>query len=180
MQLRFHFVLVVLAALLLLASPALAQEAGEAPVPEGGPEVMGQVQEPEADMATEAIEDLPAPTETGRSWPVFVVHQGDDPLGARLALRLKETFNGSNLFSLTEEDQRKIKVLLTTREEFPGRARLGSIYSATWIYQASETMLAHHLAGELGFIAPDGLDSLAEELAARTETMATRYSYLFE
>lgn len=180
MQLRFTSVLAVLLILLVLASPSLAQEAGEAPAPEGGPEVMGQVQEPEADMAAEAIKDLPAPVETGRSWPVFVVHQGDDALGARLALRLKEVFNGSNLFSLTEGDQRKIKVLLTTREEFPGRARLGSVYSATWIYQASETMLAHHLAGELGFIDPDDLEALSEGLAARTETMATRYSYLFD
>jgi len=195
MHLRFSTLCAVILALVLFTVPTLAEEAGEAPAPGGGPEVTGQVQEPgtdmgaeatgqvqepEMDMGAEAIEDLADAAGPDQSWPVFVEHRGDDSLGARLALRLKEIFNQSSLFAYTTEDQRKVKVLLVTREEFPGRARLGSIYAATFIYQASETMLAHHLATDLGFIAPGELDGLAEELAARTETVADRYAYLFE
>lgn len=176
----------LMTALFLLAVNATAQEAAEAQVPDGGPQVTGQVTEPEAaadpetGMEAEAIEDNPLPDGPDLHTPVFVVHEGDDALGARLAFQVKEIFNTASLFDLNSEDVRKIRVLIKTRSEFPGRPNLGSIYSVTWIYQASENMLAHYLDGELGFIPADGVESLAEELAARTEKVSTRYSYLFE
>lgn len=170
----------LLAAILLFAAQALAQEAGQTPAPEGGPQVTGQVQDPDSGMAAEAIEDKPSPAGPDRMTAVSLVHQGEDALGARLAFRLKEIFNTASLFNLTEKDVRKIKVVLTTKEEFPGRPNLGSVYSVTWIFQASENMLTHYLSGDLGFVSPEGVDERAEELAARTEQIATRYAYLFE
>jgi hypothetical protein len=175
-------------ALILFAAHASAQQAEQSRAAESGPEITGQVQGAgqdaesgaEADMRAQAIEDKPEPSEPDQRTPVFVVHTGDDALGGRLAFRLKENFNTASLFELTGDDVRKIKILVNTRTEFPGRPALGSIYSVTWIYQASENMLTHYLSSEIGVIPPDGLEELAEEIAARTEKVSTRYSYLFE
>lgn len=190
-KLQFTFTIAAVCVFLILAASAGAQEAGtpadagaqktEAPAStQDGPEVSGQVIEPETGMEAQAIEDKPMPAGPDLATPVFVAHEGNDPLGSRLAFRIKEIFNTASLFNLTGQDVSKIKLLVKTRTEFPGRPNLGSIYSATWIYQASENMLTHYLDSEMGFVPADGVESLAEELAARTEKVATRYYYLFE
>ena len=57
--------------------------------------------------------DKPAKVDA-RSTPVWVELEGTDSIGARLGMRLKEAFNGSNLFSLTDKDIPKMRLLVST------------------------------------------------------------------
>lgn len=75
--------------------------------------------------------DKPAKVDA-RSTPVWVELEGTDSIGARLGMRLKEAFNGSNLFSLTDKDMPKMRLLVSTQSEFPGRPGVGSVYSICW------------------------------------------------
>jgi hypothetical protein len=171
-------ILAAILAAFLLAVPAFAQDAAQNETTATAQEQ--ETRTPEPDMEAMAIEDRPAGAVQEAATPVSVSHQGADGLGARLAYQLKETFNGSSLFTLTELDQRKIRLLLKTREEFPGRPLLGSIYSATWVFQASENMLGHFLMSEVGFLEEGEADKAAEQLTAVTQEVAERYAYLFE
>ena len=64
-----------------------------------------------------AIPDKPTRI-TERNTPVAVEYEGNDSIGSRLATRVKETLNSSNLFSLTDKDTPKIRILIATP---PGR-----------------------------------------------------------
>ena len=67
-----------------------------------------------------AIPDKP-PRITERNTPVAVEYEGNDSIGSRLATRVKETLNSSNLFSLTDKDTPKIRILIATQPEFKDR-----------------------------------------------------------
>ena len=56
-----------------------------------------------------AIPDKPTRI-TERNTPVAVEYEGNDSIGSRLATRVKETLNSSNLFSLTDKDTPKIRI----------------------------------------------------------------------
>jgi len=133
-------------------------------------------------------EDLPTgkslPDKPGvvkvKSTPVAVVHDQVDQLGTRLAFQLKETFNASSLFSLTASDEPKIKLIISTKPEFPSRPQLGSVYSVVWIFSAGENVLTHYLASEAGTVDAATVAAAAEALAGRTTAVAEQYAYLFE
>ena len=144
------------------AAPALAQDAGN----------QGQ--------AATAIENRPAQSGTDRVTPVAVIHDDLDVTGAALVLRLTEILNESSLFRLTDKDEKKIKIIVSSKEEFPGRPGIASAYSVVWIYSASENVLTHYLDSEVGFVAPDGTAAAARALATATDDVASRYAYLFE
>ena len=137
--------------------------------------VSGKVQQPPAKTQP----DAPSMTET-RSTAVAVIHEGVDSIGARLSTRLKEKFNASNLFRLEEKDQPKMRLLLTTMEEFPSRAGLGSVYSITWVFSQSEGHLAYLLAREVGVLTMGEVDALSDSLLARTDGIGVKYGYLFK
>jgi len=136
--------------------------------------VSGKVQQQPA----KAQQDTPAKVDT-RNTAVAVVHEGVDSIGARLAMRLKEKFNGSNLFKLEEKDQPKIRLLLNTMEEFPSREGVGSVYSITWAFSQSEGHLAYLLARDVGVLTMEKVDALADSLLERTDGIGVRYGYLF-
>jgi hypothetical protein len=149
--------LAALAALLLCASPTLAA----------------------APQAARPLPDKPAAT-VDRSSAVAVEHEGSDTLGAKLAFQLKELFNSSSLFKLTETDAPKIKVLLSTTPEFPSRPGLASAYAVVWVFSPSENLLSFTLAREVGVVGADDLDALAARLAERSDGVAVKYGYLFK
>ncbi len=132
------------------------------------------------DQTPETIENRPAPAAADRVTPVAVVHEDLDVTGAALVLRLKEVLNESSLFRLTDKDEKKLKIIVESKEEFPGRPGIASAYSVVWIYSASENVLTHYLDSEVGFVAPDGAAVAARALATATDDVASRYAYLFE
>ena len=73
-----------------------------------------------APAETTSIPNKPA-TVVERNTPIAVEFEGTDSIGSRLATTLKERFNASNLFTLTDKDTPKIRVLLATTPEFPTR-----------------------------------------------------------
>jgi len=137
--------------------------------------VSGKVQQPPA----KAQPDTPAKADI-RSTAVAVIHEGVDSIGARLATRLKEAFNASNLFRLEDQDQPKMRLLLNTLSEFPSRPGVGSVYSVTWVFSQSEGHLAFLLARDVGVLTLDEVDALTFNLLERTDGIAVRYGYLFK
>ncbi|MCC8193718.1 MAG: hypothetical protein LIP28_03630 [Deltaproteobacteria bacterium] len=125
------------------------------------------------------VADKPAVIQADRTTAVMVEHEGTDTLGAKLAFQLKGTFNTSSLFTLTEKDGPKIKVLLSTTAEFPSRPHIASAYSVTWAFSQADGTLSFLLAREVGLVVPEDLDSLVATLAERTDGMAAKYAYLF-
>jgi hypothetical protein len=157
----------LLALLLTFSGSAFAADA--APGVAGG-----KVQQP-----AKAQPNTPVKAET-RNTPIAVVHEGVDSIGIRLAMRLKEGCNASNLFKLEENDQPKMRLLLNTMEEFPGRAGVGSVYSLTWVFSQSEGHLAYLLAREVGILTMEQVDALATSLLERTDGISVKYGYLFK
>ncbi|ABB39623.1 hypothetical protein Dde_2828 [Oleidesulfovibrio alaskensis G20] len=115
-----------------------------------------------------------------RSVPVAVEHDGVDTAGTRLAFELKELFNGSGLFTLTDKDVPKYRVLISSVAEFPSRPEVGSVYSVIWVYSESEETLRHYLARDVGVVTQDTAKALALKLAERTDGIGVKYSYLFD
>ena len=83
-----------------------------------------------------AIPDKPTRI-TERTPPVAVEYEGNDSIGSRLATRVKETLNSSNLFSLTDKDTPKIRILIATQPEFKDRPGVGSAYAVVWVFSLS-------------------------------------------
>ncbi len=127
------------------------------------------------------IPDTPsAPPRKELKTPVAVEHQGKDSVGGRLVFHLKELFNGSNLFSLATGDGRKIKLIVTTMEEFQERPNTTSLVSVVWTYSENEGTLKYYLAGEIGLVHSVSVKEDAERLAGRTQELSAKYGYLFE
>lgn len=114
-----------------------------------------------------------------RDTPVAVEYEGTDSIGSRLATRVKEQFNASNLFSLTEKDTPKIRVLISSTPEFSTRPEVGSAYCVVWLFSQSEATLRHFLIREVGVMTPGEVDSVAAKIVERTDGLAVRYGYLF-
>jgi hypothetical protein len=112
--------------------------------------------------------------------PIMVEHQGSDNVGGRLAYQLKELLEKSALFRLTNKDEKKLKLLLISKEEFPGRPNMSSVYSAVWTYSENDGTLKYYLASDVGLISAAAVKEEAEALVGRTHESLTSYSYLFE
>lgn len=97
-------ILLSIAAVCVLLFPASGAMA--APAPDSG---TAKVQAPQ---------DKPAKTDS-RVTVVSVTLDGSDSVGARLGMKLKEAFNSSNLFSLSEADSPKLRILVDTNPNFP-------------------------------------------------------------
>lgn len=139
-----------------------------------GPNVVTAAEAP----AGKAVADKPAKNVERRT-TIAVVHEGTDSVGARLSTRLKEMFNASNLFALNDKDGPKVRLLVNTQPEFPGRPAVGSVYSVVWIFSQSDAHLGYLLARELGTVNGDDVDSLVQQLVERTDGVAVKYAYLF-
>ncbi len=126
-----------------------------------------------------AVPDKPIKI-TERHTPIAVEYEGTDSIGAQLVTRIKETLNGSNLFTLTDEDTPKLRLLISTAPEFPSRPGVGSAYAAVWVFSQSETTLRHYLMREVGVVTPGEVNDLAAKLVERTDALAVRYAYLFK
>ncbi len=114
-----------------------------------------------------------------RRSPVVVEHEGNDSIGARLATRLKELFNSSNLFLLENKDVPKLCVYISTKPEFESRPGVGSAYAVVWAFSQSENTLRHYLGRDVGLLSPDEVNDLAAKIVERTDSMATKFGYLF-
>ncbi len=115
-----------------------------------------------------------------RNTAVTLEHKGNDSLGARLAVQLKEDLNTSSLFTLEEEDTRKFRIILETVPEFDTRPAIGSAYSITWVFSQNEAILGHYIASEVGVFTADEIEGLAAKVLEKTDTFSVRYGYLFE
>ena len=111
--------------------------------------------------------------------PITVEHEGNDTLGAKLAVQLKEIFNIGTLFALDNNDIPKLQMIISTAPEFPSRPAVGSVYSVIWVYSERANVLSNYLAHEVGILTPEDLDGLASRLASRTAGIAARHSYIF-
>ena len=105
----------------------------------------------EAPKQKTPLPDTPKPI-TERNTPIAVEFEGTDSLGSRLTTRVKEVFNASNLFSLTDKDTPKLRVLISSTPEFPSRPGVGSAYSVVWVFSQSEATLRHYLTREVGVL----------------------------
>ena len=114
-----------------------------------------------------------------RVTPIFVEFEGNDSIGSRLSTKLKENFNTSNLFNLEGKDVPKFRILVSSVSEFEARPSVGSAYSVVWLFSLSDATLRHYLAMDVGVISADDVDDLVTKLAERTDSLVTRYTYLF-
>lgn len=112
--------------------------------------------------------------------PMAIEHEGNDTLGAKLALALKETINTGTLLALNENDVPKLQMLITTSPEFTSRPSVGSVYSVIWLYSERSNVLSNYLAHESGIVTPEDLDGLAARLASRTAGLAAKHAYIFK
>lgn len=164
-------VVLVLTFLVLAVSPVL----GQGPAQEAKPKAAPAQAAPSAPEAAPKKADEPAVKKT----PVAVDHDDSDPVGARLAYRIKELLGRSALMLPTNRDEKKLVLVIKTKEEFPGRPNLCSIYSVSWLFSSREGALKYFLAAEAGIVDASSVDQTAEALLGRTDKLAATYGYLF-
>lgn len=112
--------------------------------------------------------------------PVMIVYKDKDSLGRRLIFTMRERFNISKIFRLSGYNEKKIKIVISTQEEFPARSGLSSIYSIVWTFSYEQDLLSNFLSNQVGIINSQNLEELAESLVAQTDKIYLQYSYLFE
>lgn len=187
---RMLFLLCLMSVLAFAACPALAQDnAAAAPAvksaaaQDASPEAAATpapVAKSEA-AARKEIPDTPAVAKPSEiKTPIFIEHTGDDSLGARYAFHLKELFEKSSLFRLTPKDESKIKIILSTAEEFASRPNMSSIYGVVWSYSENEGTLKYFLASDVGVVHTASVRDQAELMASKTHEIVSKYAYLFE
>lgn len=115
----------------------------------------------------------------GKKTPIAIEHDDNDTVGARLAYRLKELLGRSSLMQPTNKDEKKIVIILKTKEEFPGRSGLSSIYSISWLFSSKEGALKYFLTSEAGIVDNADIDQIAETILGKTDKLASTYGYLF-
>ncbi len=115
-----------------------------------------------------------------RNTSVAVEFQGTDSIGSRLASRVKENFNTSTLFTLTEKDTPKLRLLISTVPEFPTRPEVGSACSVIWLFSRNNSDLRHFLKCETHVVGSGDVDNLAAKILETTDGVSTRYDYLFQ
>ena len=114
---------------------------------------------------------------------VSVQNEGTDSIGARLATRLKERFNQSNLFSLSDDDGKdtpKMRLVLKTVPEFASRPAVGSVYGISWVFSQGKGYLGYLLAGDVGTVNNEDMDALVDRLVERTDGIAAKYANLWK
>lgn len=137
---------------------------------------------PATPQAGKPVPDKPVQTHD-RMTVVAVVTDGTDSIGARLATRLKERFNQSSLFKLTDEqakDGQRLNILLSTAPEFPSRPAVGSVYGVCWAFSQGKDYLNLLLAREVGTVNGDDIDALVDRIVERTDGLAAKYSNLWK
>ncbi|WP_051564040.1 hypothetical protein [Desulfovermiculus halophilus] len=143
-----------------------------------------QEQEPNATaqevQRVKNVQDVPQKVIEEGKIPIMVNYDGMDSLGRRMVFQLRERLNGSELFRLSGYKERKIKLFISSQEEFQGRPGLSSIYSLVWTYSYAEDVLSNYLDHQVGIIRANALDELVETLVARTDEISMEYGYLFE
>jgi len=167
----FRSVWLVLSLLVLAVSPVLAQGTAQQDKPKAAP----------AQAAPSAPEAAPKKGDDAvvKKTPVTIEHDDSDPVGARLAYRLKELLGRSSLMVPTNRDEKKLVLVIKTKEEFPGRPNLCSIYAASWLFSSREGSLKYFLASEAGIADASSVEQTAEALLGRTDKLASTYGYLF-
>jgi len=116
----------------------------------------------------------------GKRAPIAVEHTGADPVGLKLAYVIKEMANNSSLFSLTTKDEKKIVLVLTTKEEFADRPKIASSYGLCWLYSAKDGSLRYFLAAASGVVDVTGVEDTAQAILSKTSATADSFAYLFE
>lgn len=135
-----------------------------------------------AETALVPVQDEPV-TQNNRMTVVRVETDGNDSLGMRLATKLKERFNQSSLFALSDDEEKDIpelRLLLKTTPEFPARPNLGSVYGVCWVLSPGKGYLGHLLARDLGTVNGEDMDALVDKLVERTDGIAAKYAKLLK
>jgi hypothetical protein len=164
-MIRMRNLVVIL--VLLLPSAVWAQQGGNATA-----EIPSM-----ANATVEAPEKTDA-AEAGLVTPVTVEHEGEDGRGSVLALALEERLADSPLFHLSRDDEPKLIIRISSRDEFSGRPGLASVYAVVWIYRESSDVLGHYLGMRPGVTGGEA-EATAESLAARSHDLAKEFGYLF-
>ncbi|MFW6142863.1 MAG: hypothetical protein ACOC39_01365, partial [Desulfovermiculus sp.] len=112
--------------------------------------------------------------------PVMVEYEDMDSLGRRMVFSLRERLSSSDLFRLSGYKERKLKLFISSQDEFQGRPGLSSVYSLVWTYSYGEDVLSNYLDHQVGIIKANALDKLVETIVARTDEISMEYGYLFE
>lgn len=110
--------------------------------------------------------------------PVYIEYEGTDTIGANLAFQLRERFNTSSLFLLTDKEQPKFVLMLRTVPEFECRPGAGSVYALTWFYYEKKTTYNSYLQQELGVITAETIDNVVTRIVDLTTGVAARYGSL--
>ena len=112
--------------------------------------------------------------------PIQIRHENTDRVGRRLVFHMRERFSQSNLFRLTDSEEKKIILYVKSQKEFPGRPGISSIYAATWAFSYGGDVLSNYLQSRTGIAGTENLGDTAEEFVASTFEVYSRYSYLFQ
>lgn len=152
------------------AASSLAQNA-TAQAPDSKPDAQ-TAQKQASQKQTEAVRD--------GLIPVLLEHDGEDKLGERLYLRLKETFGWSKTFRAAKKNEKALKLRLVTRTEIAERPEFGSAWMVVRLYVEGAGVLGYYLDSELGFVTQAGLEGEAEAIVAATAKTAETFSYLLE
>jgi hypothetical protein len=106
---------------------------------------------------------------------VQIVDESEDDVGSRLIFRIKEEFRASSAFRLTDVDEARLKVIVSTMDRFKGdlqRQSIATVYSIIWLVEDEKTA-ATYLDNTIGFSGESTIASAAQTIIARTDRLVT-------
>ncbi len=111
--------------------------------------------------------------------PVEILYSHTDALGKALALRLEEKIVSSNLFRPARKTEKRIVVEINSMPEFQEGSSVRSICSVVWTFFYQPETLTSYLDQSLHFLSRSSLDLIADDILAKTLSIAREYGYLF-
>ena len=161
----------ILIALILCVTPATAQEeAKEAPAK--------KIEKTEKETPEKKSPQKQEIKNTKRA--VYIEHEGNDELGERFTLAVKEAFRKSAGFTVADSPEKAMVLTISTKVEFTDRPHLGSASCIIWRFAEKPNVFSYYLDSEMRFVDEKIFAESAETLLARTDKLISKYFYLYE
>lgn len=106
--------------------------------------------------------------------PVEVVDLSDDMVGERLVYYVKEGIRESNAFRLTNSDESRVKLIISTMDRFQDTPNISSQYCVVWVFVGasnSDFPWPIYLNHTIGYCGSDVVKTSAEGIVASTDRL---------
>jgi hypothetical protein len=105
---------------------------------------------------------------------IEVHHDGDDPVGVKLAFQVRELIRRTASMRIQETGTRFVVYLVTSDVAVSNGGR-ETVYGVTWVFYDGETRLYLYIVSGVGAVSTDRIDSAAATIVANTDAAIAKW-----